>query len=71
MFVSFMLCFVAYVLAVAFPAIGDVITLWGWTVNPLIGFIFPWLFYLKIHNDAHIVKKVSSINNQSYRYSDG
>ena len=37
--------------AVAFPGIDDAITVCGFTSYPLIGFILPWVFYLKMIDD--------------------
>lgn len=47
-----------YALAVAIPGIGDVITILGCTTNPMIGFILPITFYLKIIDDAPLHKKI-------------
>ena len=44
--ITFVLCLGAYLFAVLFPAVGDSITVCGFTSYPLIGFILPWIFYL-------------------------
>ena len=46
--VSLVMTVICYLLAVAMPNVGFVISLTGATVNPFIGFIFPILFYLKL-----------------------
>ena len=40
------------------PGISDVITILGFTTNPLIGFILPVIFYLKIVPEAPMYKKI-------------
>jgi len=45
---------------VAIPGISDVITILGCTTNPLIGFILPVVFYLKIVPEAPLYKKAIS-----------
>ena len=35
--------------ALIIPGISDAITILGYTINPIIGFIFPCLFYLKLN----------------------
>lgn len=37
-----------YTLAITLPNIGSVISITGASVNPMVGFILPILFYLKI-----------------------
>lgn len=39
---------ICYVLAVAIPNVGSCIAITGATINPLIGYIFPIVFYLQI-----------------------
>lgn len=46
--VSISMTVLCYAMAVLMPNIGSVIAVTGATVNPLIGFIFPILFYVKI-----------------------
>lgn len=46
--VSVVMVLFCYTLALTLPNIGSVIAVTGATVNPLIGFILPILFYLKI-----------------------
>jgi len=43
------------------PNIGDIITLIGATTNPLVGFLFPILFYLKLYPEIPMSKKVFAI----------
>jgi len=52
------MCICCYGLAVTIPGIGDAITILGCTTNPLIGFILPIIFYLKIIPDGPMYKKV-------------
>ena len=46
--ITVILWMITLVTAVAFPGIDDAITIWGFTTFPLIGFILPWVFYLKM-----------------------
>jgi len=41
--------FGCYLVSVLMPSINDALTLIGSTTNPLVGFIFPILFYLKMN----------------------
>ena len=52
------MCIICFALAVAIPGIGDAITILGCTTNPIIGFILPIVFYLKIIDDAPMYKKI-------------
>ena len=56
--VTIIMCLACYGLAVAIPGISDAITILGCTTNPMIGFILPIVFYLKIFPEAPIYKKV-------------
>mmetsp|Transcript_19655 Transcript_19655/g.26584 ORF Transcript_19655/g.26584 Transcript_19655/m.26584 type:complete len:106 (-) Transcript_19655:108-425(-) len=47
-FVSTGMVLFCYILALTLPNLGTVIAVTGASVNPLIGFILPILFYLKI-----------------------
>jgi len=47
-FVTLALITVNCLLALVIPSIGDAMTLVGSTVNPIIGFILPVVFYWKI-----------------------
>ena len=47
-FVTIGMIFFCYSLALLLPNVGSVIAVAGATVNPLIGYIFPILFYLKL-----------------------
>eukprot|EP00345_Euplotes_harpa_P014465 CAMPEP_0168355826 /NCGR_PEP_ID=MMETSP0213-20121227/24802_1 /TAXON_ID=151035 /ORGANISM="Euplotes harpa, Strain FSP1.4" /LENGTH=236 /DNA_ID=CAMNT_0008368151 /DNA_START=903 /DNA_END=1613 /DNA_ORIENTATION=- len=42
---------VCWVLAISIPNISDIISILGCTTNPLSGFIFPIVFFLKIYKD--------------------
>jgi amino acid permease len=57
-FVTIGMCVISFGFAVAIPGIGDVITILGCTTNPLIGFIFPIVFYLRIIPDIPTYKKI-------------
>ena len=46
--ISFGMVLFCYILALALPNVGSVIAVTGATVNPIIGFILPILFYIKI-----------------------
>ena len=48
----------AYVFAILPLSIGDILTILGATINPLIGFTFPIIFYLKLCPDVDQYKKV-------------
>jgi len=39
------------------PLISDIITIIGTTTNPLVGFVFPSIFYLKLYPNAPFLKK--------------
>ena len=56
--VTLIMAIIWYGLAVSIPGIGDAITILGWTTNPLIGFILPVVFYLKIVPNIKFYKKV-------------
>ena len=56
--ISFILCLGAYLFAIIFPEVGDVITVCGFTTYPLIGFILPWVFYLEIVEDKPLIKTI-------------
>ena len=45
-------------LAIAIPNIGVIISLLGATTNPLVGFIFPIVYYLKLHPEVELWRKV-------------
>ena len=46
-----------YIMTVSIKNIGDAITIAGGTVNPLIGFIYPILFYLKLDSAPFVSPK--------------
>ena len=58
-----------YIWAVVVPGIGDVITILGFTTNPLIGFILPWYFYLRIVPEASLFKKNFGMGNFAVYHS--
>jgi len=45
-------------LACFVPSIGDAITITGATTNPIVGFILPCLFYLKVFPECPWWKKL-------------
>jgi amino acid permease len=51
---------VSWVFACIVPNIGDIITIIGATTNPLVGFLFPILFYLKLHPEISSFKKAQA-----------
>ena len=57
--VTFGMCFACYICAIIIPGIGDVITILGCTTSPLVGFVLPVVFYLKLIEDVPIWKKVT------------
>jgi len=56
--VTLIMSTVCFGLAVAIPGIGDAITILGCTTNPIIGFILPIVFYLKIIDDIPMHTKI-------------
>jgi len=46
-----------WVCACLIPNISDVIVIIGATTNPLVGFLFPILFYLKLYPEISTWKK--------------
>ncbi|CAI2361009.1 unnamed protein product [Moneuplotes crassus] len=48
-----------FLCAVLIPNIGDAITIFGCTLNPLMGFILPAVFYLKIVEDEKKCMRIS------------
>ena len=48
MVVTLVMNLICYVLAVAIPNVGTCIAITGATINPLIGYIFPIVFYLQL-----------------------
>ena len=46
--VSLLMVLFCYILALTLPNIGSVIAVTGATVNPVIGYILPIVFYMKI-----------------------
>lgn len=47
-----------YIFAVVIPGIGDALTILGSTTNPLVGFIFPIIFYLKLNPEIALWRKI-------------
>ncbi len=43
---------ICFVLAIAIPSISDIVEVLGYTTNPMIGFILPIMFYLKLNPDV-------------------
>ena len=60
--VTFGMCFACYICAIIIPGIGDVITILGCTTSPLVGFVLPVIFYLKLIEDVSIWKKLTWIS---------
>jgi amino acid permease len=56
--VTIVMCIISFALAVIIPGIGDAITILGTTTNPMIGFILPVIFYLKIVPEVPTWKKI-------------
>ncbi len=46
--VTLALVFVCFLLSISIDKIGDAITLAGATINPMVGFILPVMFYWKV-----------------------
>lgn len=55
---TIIMCICCYVCAIVIPGIGDAITILGCTTNPLIGFLLPIMFYLKIVDNIPMWKKI-------------
>ena len=51
---------VSFFLAVLIPQISDAITILGYTVSPLVGFIYPVAFYLKLVPNLPTYKKAAA-----------
>jgi len=51
-----------YLLAIVVPLISDIITVIGTTTNPLVGFVFPSLFYIKLNPELKAWKKILAIS---------
>ncbi|CAI2366833.1 unnamed protein product [Moneuplotes crassus] len=56
-FMTIAICIGCYCAAVGIPGIGDAITIFGCTLNPLIGFILPVVFYLKVEDQVPMWKR--------------
>lgn len=52
--VSLVMVLFCYVLALTLPNVGSVIAITGATVNPLIGFVLPIIFYMKIDPEPRL-----------------
>lgn len=50
--ITLIMVIVAFALAILPLSIGDILTILGATINPLIGFTFPIIFYLKLCPDV-------------------
>ena len=55
--VTLALVFICFLLSILIEKIGDAITLAGATINPVIGFIIPVIFYWKVKEDLPISSK--------------
>jgi amino acid permease len=55
--VTLALVFICFLLSILIEKIGDAITLAGATINPVIGFIIPVIFYWKVNEDLPISSK--------------
>ena len=56
-FVTFCIVSFCLVLAITIKSIGDALTIVGSTITPLVAYIFPVAFYLKLHPDKGICSK--------------
>lgn len=56
--VTICMCVGSYGISVTVPGISEAMTILGCTTNPMIGFIFPTVFYLKIFPSAPLYKKL-------------
>ena len=55
--VTLALVFICFLLSILIEKIGDAITLAGATINPVIGFIIPVIFYWKVKEELPISSK--------------
>jgi len=51
------MCFICYLVALLVPDLTDALTLLGATINPLMGFILPCVFFLKLCPDESKIKR--------------
>ena len=58
--VTMILCLTCYILAVALPGVGEIISFLGCTANPMVGYILPVIFYLTIFPNCQIWQKLVS-----------
>lgn len=56
-FVTLAMCSICYVVALLVPDLTDALTLLGATINPLMGFILPCVFFLKLCPDESKTKR--------------
>ena len=56
-FVTLGLVTFCLVLAITLKSIGDALTIVGSTITPLVAYIFPVAFYLKLHPDKGIFSR--------------
>jgi len=47
-------------LACFIPSINDAVTILGATTNPIVGFVLPIMFYLKLFPNINIWKKLAA-----------
>ena len=55
---TIVMCLICFICAVVIPGIADAITILGCTTNPLIGFLLPIIFYLKIVDNVPMYQKI-------------
>ena len=61
--VTLSIVFVCFLLSILIDKIGDAITLAGATINPVVGFILPVVFYWRVKKDLPFFskEKISSL----------
>ena len=55
--ITLALVVICYLLSILIDDIGDAITLTGATINPVVGYIIPILFYWKVREDLPLKSK--------------
>jgi len=58
-FLTLSVVFGCYLVSVLMPSINDALTLIGSTTNPMVGFIFPCVFYLKMNPKATLNERIN------------
>ncbi|TNV72093.1 hypothetical protein FGO68_gene7968 [Halteria grandinella] len=56
-FVTLALCTASFILSLFLNTLGDALTIVGSTTNPVVGFIFPIMFYWKLTPDIPILSR--------------